>query len=271
MKKIRKLFAVIFAVAILTTAVVTIFASPVTPTLSVESANAYAGDTVDVKIEISNNPGIIGMGLNVDYDSDLTLIKVTDEGILGTAMHSDVYSMNPYYLNWANDTVDKDFTNNGAIATLTFAVAENAVPGLHKVEISYSNDDFEIFNYNAETVEFSIINGGIKISDKENTGKVHAVSIDDIKINYKKSIFLDPNVTADEGAAYNTAYESKNPDTVTVNQNGEIKAVKRGSANIKITVTDLNGNTVSDTCTVKVKYAWWQWIIIIVCFGWIWY
>ena len=47
-----------------------------------------------------------------------------------------------------------------------------------------------------------------------------------------------------------------------------IKFLKRGD--IKITAT-VDGTTISDTVTVKVKYAWWQWIIIILLFGWIWY
>lgn len=62
--------------------------------------------------------------------------------------------------------------------------------------------------------------------------------------------------------------DSKN---VTVDENGKLYAAKKGTANITVTVTDSNGNTATDTCKVTVEYTWWQWIIKIVLFGWIWY
>lgn len=67
------------------------------------------------------------------------------------------------------------------------------------------------------------------------------------------------------------SFTSSNPKVVKVDENGNIYAAKRGTATITCTVTDSNGNTVSDTCKVTVKYTWWQWIIKIVFFGgWIW-
>ena len=45
----------------------------------------------------------------------------------------------------------------------------------------------------------------------------------------------------------------------------------RTDAEIKVTVTDEYGNTVTDTCTVTVKHTFIQIIIIVVLFGWIWY
>ena len=56
-----------------------------------------------------------------------------------------------------------------------------------------------------------------------------------------------------------------------VNDSGKITTNGTGSATITVTVTDEYGNTVTDTCEVKVAYNWWQWIIVIVLFGWIWY
>ena len=102
-------------------------------------------------------------------------------------------------------------------------------------------------------------------------GKVRSVSVNDITFNYKKTQKLLPAVTADAGVDYTVEYSSSNTKYVTVDSNGVVTACKRGSANITCTVTDEYGNVVSDTCTVKVTYAWWQWIIKIVLFGWIWY
>lgn len=102
---------------------------------------------------------------------------------------------------------------------------------------------------------------------------VKSVSINDISLNYKKSTTLKPTIKADDGAKYKVEYSTSNAKVATVDQNGKVTATKRGSgsATITCTVTDSNGNVVKDTCKVSVSLTWWQWIIIIVLFGWIWY
>ena len=90
-------------------------------------------------------------------------------------------------------------------------------------------------------------------------------------MNYKKSANLSPEIFADEGAKYTVKYESSNPKVAAVDKNGKVTALKKGSAKITCTVTDSNGNTVSDTCNVTVKYSFGQWLIKILLFGWIWY
>lgn len=110
------------------------------------------------------------------------------------------------------------------------------------------------------------------ICEWETTNKnVNSVSVDDITINYKQSATLRPEINADEGASYTVKYESLNPVAVTVDDYGNIYGAKTGVADIKVTVTDSNGKTVSDTCTVTVAYSTVQWIIVIFLFGWIWY
>ena len=105
----------------------------------------------------------------------------------------------------------------------------------------------------------------------ETAPSVKGVDIKDIKLTYKKSGTIKPNITADEGAKYTVKYESSNPKVASVDKNGKVTALKKGTAKITCTVTDSNGNTVSDTCTVTVKYNFGQWLIIILLFGWIWY
>lgn len=96
------------------------------------------------------------------------------------------------------------------------------------------------------------------------------VDVSDAVINYKSSATLSPVITADDGAEYTVTYSSDSKN-VTVDENGKIYGAKKGSANITVTVTDTNGNVVTGTCKVTVEYAWWQWLIKIVLFGWIWY
>ncbi len=101
--------------------------------------------------------------------------------------------------------------------------------------------------------------------------RVNSVKIDDISLNYKKSTTLKPTIKADEGAKYKVEYSTSNAKVATVDKNGKVYAAKKGSATITCTVTDSNGNTVTDTCKVTVKYSFGQWLIKILLFGWIWY
>lgn len=101
--------------------------------------------------------------------------------------------------------------------------------------------------------------------------KVHDVSMSGASVDYKSSITIAPVITVDEGVKYTVTYSSSNPEVVVVDENGNLTATGKGTAEITVTVTDENGNVVTDTCEVEVKYNWWQWIIVIVLFGWIWY
>ena len=63
-------------------------------------------------------------------------------------------------------------------------------------------------------------------------------------------------------------WTSDNPGVVSVNKTtGQITGLKRGSA----TITGTDGDGIPASVRVTVDYVWWQWLIIIFLFGWIWY
>lgn len=95
------------------------------------------------------------------------------------------------------------------------------------------------------------------------------VSPQSMELHYKDSEMITVGISGCTDCEI--SFASSNPKVVKVDENGNIYAAKRGTATITCTVTDSNGNTVSDTCKVTVKYTWWQWIIKIFFFGgWIW-
>lgn len=106
-------------------------------------------------------------------------------------------------------------------------------------------------------------------------GESNIISIDldaeTLNMNYKSTATLNPIVVGTGDVEYDIKFESSNPKVVSVDENGKVTALKKGNANITVTVTDEYGNSLSDTCKVNVNYTWWQWIIRIVLFGWIWY
>ena len=131
---------------------------------------------------------------------------------------------------------------------------------------------------NPEEIAFRVEDGYIVFTTNRfgdwaiiQTAEMPTVSVNDIGLNYKKSVALNPSVTVDENASYTVTYTSSDTSVARVDENGKVYGAKKGSTEITVTVTDEYGNTVSDTCKVNVTYAWWQWIIVIVLFGWIWY
>ena len=134
-------------------------------------------------------------------------------------------------------------------------------------------------NGTVEKIPAEVVNGYVEFETEhfsyyavvEKLGKVNYVSVDDISMNYKSTTTVEPAIKADVGVDYTVAYSSSDTSVVQVDANGKVTSTGTGSAVITCTVTDEYGNTVSDTCDISAKYTWWQWIIVIVLFGWIWY
>ena len=63
------------------------------------------------------------------------------------------------------------------------------------------------------------------------------------------------------------SWHSDDTSVISVDANGNIRGVSRGTA--RVIAIDSAGH--SATITVTVNYVWWQWIIIIFLFGWVWY
>ncbi len=135
------------------------------PQIVVEQKKAIAGNTVQIAILLKNNPGIVSAKLKVHFDVEvMTLIGVTDAGILGTPQHKPELA-SPYVLNWVNDTASADFTVTGTVATLTFRVSEEAEEGNYPISITYDYANYDIYNKDMERVEFAVVNGGVEVTD----------------------------------------------------------------------------------------------------------
>ena len=99
------------------------------PTIAVGTVVGRVGETVQVPITISDNPGLIGMKLMISYDPDiLTLTDVTDGEIFGTnnAYFGNRLSEIPYTLMWEDSLTESNYTGNGTLAILTFTIAQDA-------------------------------------------------------------------------------------------------------------------------------------------------
>ena len=89
-----------------------------------------------------------------------------------------------------------------------------------------------------------------------------AVEYKTIHLNYKDTYTI--NTDGFSAAAYLTEDDS----VVSVDTDGKVRANGTGSAEIHVYDSDSNLRIIY---TFDVEYSWWQWILIIVLFGWIWY
>lgn len=126
---------------------------------------SFAGDTIEIPIVISNNPGIVSMLLTVTYDeSVLTLVEVKDTGLITGAMHTPALD-SPYLLTWINSTITDNITSNGTVATLVFEIAENAETGVYPISISYDYENYDIVNVDMDPVLFETVDSTLTITD----------------------------------------------------------------------------------------------------------
>ena len=132
------------------------------PTFAVSSVSADAGAKAEVKISIKNNPGIASAKLEVAFDSDLTLEKVTYGSTLGGTTQAPQSLKSPVTLSWY---AGANYTKDGEYATLTFSVAKTARAGKHDITVSYNKDD--VFNIDENNVEFIVENGAVTVAGSD--------------------------------------------------------------------------------------------------------
>lgn len=160
-KGMKKLTAVILlAVMLLQTLPVIAFASVGAMKLTVSSVTGIAGESVEVTIDISNNPGIASLVFDVEYDSALTLTNVEFSNSFGPYVTTPPTYTNPQKVTLISPL--QDVKANGMLATLTFKIAENVADEYEAyVNVSYSAS--KIFNSEGDPVATVSENGKVSV------------------------------------------------------------------------------------------------------------
>lgn len=135
------------------------------PTLTVSNATAAPGDVVEVAVSVHNNPGIVAMLLNVEFDnSAMTLTKaVSGEAVKNVLTFTKSKTLeNKSKFMWDGQEIATEDIKDGEVLILTFTVNENASSGTYPIKISYQDGD--IVDNDLSPVSIDIINGNIEIS-----------------------------------------------------------------------------------------------------------
>ena len=117
---------------------------------------AMPGDTVTLMLKLENNPGVIGVGVQLQYPSVLSLtekpgdISGFREVGSGYFITSETLTANPYLLWWNYALGDEDrklITAEGNMAQIRFTVDQDAAPGDYPITLTTPADK----NTTAET------------------------------------------------------------------------------------------------------------------------
>lgn len=226
-------FAMVFCSLISMNMFICFAVSSKNPSIVINNARGEAGDTVDVTITMSNNPGFVSANLYVKYDeSVLTLKKVKDGGLLSGVTHSDNYT-SPYGLCWVNDLSKENFKVNGVLATLTFEISKEANPG--STTISLEQD---ILNCDVENVVFDLISGKVEISSSSQSKD------SDLPETTSKASNSDSNVNSvDDSDKASKNNESVNQSEVKDSDASDINEKSEDYDATVLSTSDLVGNT----------------------------
>lgn len=140
---------------------------PVTAKFSVTGGRARRGETVQVSVELSENPGIVATMLHLSYDPQALTLTAVDNG---SVFDSEVFQPGgdfaavPFTVFWQDALALEDNTANGRLVTFTFAVSEDAPLGETPVTITYEPDS--TFNKQLQNAVFTVENDGITVYDR---------------------------------------------------------------------------------------------------------
>ena len=168
----KKIFALILSAAVLVTSLplyaTTAFAS--SPTIGISSAEAQPGDSVDLTVSITGNPGITSIDFSVQYDAKQFELTAKKNGkLLGGTMNSQTLDKVPYYCGWINSLQKENCKENGVLITLTFKVKDGAVNG--KQEISFTQSCVTGYDADIKAVSFTPENGYIEVKNGKEPAK----------------------------------------------------------------------------------------------------
>ncbi len=134
-------------------------------TISVQSVTDAPGSTVNVNIDIENNPGILGATLKIEYDSSLTLIGAEcGEAFSMLSMTTPGTFSSPCKIAWDGQKITTEDIKDGTILILQFKIDDNAVCG-DKYDINVSYDVGDILDANINPIDVYVNSGSIGVVD----------------------------------------------------------------------------------------------------------
>ncbi|MBQ4153587.1 MAG: hypothetical protein IJE01_00105 [Clostridia bacterium] len=139
--------------------------SAATPSLTAKyNQNTAQSKQFEVEISLKNNPGLNGIMITAEYDTNsLSLVSTKNGGLFKTIFTtSQSITVHPYKIMWiTTDQNFKEVTNDGVMVTYVFKVKDNAPIG--KTNLSFMISDFSD-NKNTKKLDFDGVNLTVNIN-----------------------------------------------------------------------------------------------------------
>ncbi len=215
----------------------------------VDTNTAFPGDEIDVCISVSENPGILGATLKLQYSDKLTLksAKCGDAFEMLTMTKPGEYSTGCKFV-WDGTDLDDEDIKDGKILILTFEVSDGAI-AKENLPISILCDD--VINKDLSTVNAIIQNGYITVGDNEIIVNDELESIDASKVRTEYEVGDTLNLDDITVNAYYKGGLSKKVIDYTLNTSS-INMNEAGTKNLIVSYTE-GGITRSTSIIVLVS------------------
>ena len=255
----KKLIALLCIAVLLCTSTVCVFAIVENgqAVFTVDRVTGNSGDTVTVKINLTNNPGIMALRFTVSYDaSRLEIISVEDnEDIVPFLTDTDLNN-NPLVLLW--NLYTEEFTETGVLATLKFKIKDDATSAECPITVSYRSAD--CIDVNLKKLDMKVTGGNITViggeSGEESTDDSTTTDSTTTDSTTTDSVTTDSvttdsvttdSVTTDSVTTDSTTTDSVTTDSVTTDSVTTDSTTTNGSAS---TTDDVSVST-SDSDDVQ--------------------
>lgn len=129
--------------------------------LTVDTVDGLEGESVYVSLKFTENPGLMGVSISVNYDPE---VLTYEEYIMGDILTDSMVNNRPdkkYIRLVSLDLFEKK--NDGTLITLKFKIKEGDVAaGLSKITVTYNKGDF--CNQKLEKLMPQIVSGGVNVT-----------------------------------------------------------------------------------------------------------
>lgn len=139
------------------------------------SASGKQGETINIDVNIDNNPGLITLKFSVSWGEGLELITASNSGLLNGWTQPSPSISSPYILRWADSLATDNNVSNGKIASLTFKINSNTNAEQKPISISF----LESRNSSGAKNSFSATSGNITVNCKTHTYTAYTKADDD--------------------------------------------------------------------------------------------